>query len=78
MTNRADMVDNIIDASVILAILTVIILKLCGVITLPWLWLTCPLWIPFIIGVFLMLSLITILTTKGILNLIKEKKNERN
>ena len=46
-----EIIDRIVDAVICLAVITVIVLKICGVITISWLWLLAPLWIPFGIGV---------------------------
>ena len=43
--------DRIADVLIIIAIITVIVLKLCNVITISWLWLTSIVWIPFLVGV---------------------------
>lgn len=48
---NGEIIDRIVDAVICLAVITVIVLKICGVITISWLWLLAPLWIPFGIGV---------------------------
>ena len=45
--------DRIVDIVIIGAILTVIILKIVGVITISWLWLFSPIWILFGLGLIL-------------------------
>lgn len=42
--------DRIADVLIIIAIIAVIVLKLCNVITISWLWLTSIVWIPFLVG----------------------------
>lgn len=42
--------DRIADILIIIAIIAVIVLKLCNVITISWLWLTSIVWIPFLVG----------------------------
>ena len=44
------MEDRVADIIIILAIAAVIILKICGIITLSWLWLLSPIWVSFGIG----------------------------
>ena len=78
MTLKTDNDDTIIDICIFSVALILVILKICGVITIPWIWLTSPIWIPFIIGLLIMFSVIGITTIKGIIRLIKERKNERN
>lgn len=46
-----EIIDRIVDIAIVAIILAVIVLKICGVITISWLWLLAPLWIPFGIGV---------------------------
>jgi len=46
-----EIMDRIVDIVICLAAIAVIILKICGVITISWLWLLAPLWIPFGFGV---------------------------
>lgn len=46
-----EIMDRIVDIVICLAVITVIVLKICGVITISWLWLLAPLWIPFGFGV---------------------------
>lgn len=54
--------DRIVDFFIIGAIITVIILKLTNVITISWLWLLSPIWIPFGIGcVFAFVFLIVVI-----------------
>ena len=42
--------DRFVDITLIIIVLTVIILKLTGVIKLSWLWLLSPIWGVFLIG----------------------------
>lgn len=57
--------DRMVDAIIIGAILTVIGLKIAGVITISWLWLLSPIWILFGIGTVLaiMLTILCLITT---------------
>ena len=62
--------DRIVDGIIIGAILTVIGLKIAGIITISWLWLLSPIWIlasiGIILGIFLtILCLITTYIHKG-------------
>lgn len=59
--------DRIVDGIVIGAILTVIGLKIAGIITISWLWLLSPIWILASIGIILgILLTILCLITKHI------------
>lgn len=49
--------DRIVDAIIIGAILTVIGLKIAGIITISWLWLLSPIWILFGAGTILAIAL---------------------
>ena len=48
---NGDIMDRIADIIICLAVITIIVLKICGIITISWLWLLAPLWIPFGIGI---------------------------
>lgn len=43
--------ERIVDVVICLAVIAIIVLKICGIITISWLWLLAPLWIPFGIGI---------------------------
>ena len=73
-----DFSDRLVDIILILGIIGVIVLKIVGVITLEWIWLLSPIWVPFGLGIVLLIVLVTILMIKGFYNLFKERKNERN
>ena len=47
-----------------LLLVAFIILKLCGVITWPWLWVLSPLWIPITLGFLLMIIIAIVLFIK--------------
>ena len=58
-----EIIDRIVDAVICLTVIAIIVLKICGVITISWLWLLAPLWIPFAFGlavaiIFIILFLI--------------------
>ncbi len=57
--------DRMVDAIIIGAILTVIGLKIAGVITISWLWLLSPIWILFGVGMILaiVLTILCLITT---------------
>lgn len=42
--------DRIVDIVFIIGVVAVIVLKIIGVITIPWIWLLCPIWGLLIIG----------------------------
>lgn len=58
--NRVDQNDNWIDGIIITGVITVIVLKIAGIITIPWIWLLSPLWICAIAGI-IGLSAITLI-----------------
>ena len=64
--------DRIIDGVFILLVCLIIYLKIIGIITIPWLWLFAPIWIPFLLGCGLAICLLVIFLITGAL-----KKNER-
>jgi len=64
--------DRIVDGILICGIITIIILRICNVITWPWKWILAPIWIPLGIGVILALIFAIVI----IIYCIKEKINE--
>jgi len=70
--------DKFLDIFLLLCIVTVILLKLTGVITVSWLVLFSPILIIFLLGAILISLAIFVIVTKGIIEMIKENKNERN
>lgn len=70
--------DKIIDISLILFVLTIIILKCTGVITIPWLWLTSVIWIPFMFGLLFSICMVIFAIISKLYDNIKEKKDGRN
>ena len=64
--------DRIVDGVLICGIITIIILRICNVITWPWKWILAPIWIPLGIGVILALIFAIVI----IIYCIKEKINE--
>ena len=54
--------------AILLAILF-IVLKLTGVITWSWLWVLAPIWISFVIVVFILISIVIIANNKGLIPL---------
>jgi len=55
--NEEKVIDRIVEIGFGIAVIAVIVLKICGVITISWLWLLAPLWIPFAAGIILGLIL---------------------
>ena len=68
------MEDRIADILIIGAILTAIILKIVGVITLPWIWLLSPLWLLFGVGCILAIAFTLIVIIEQEIN--KRRKNK--
>ena len=66
--------DRVADLIVVGAILTIIILKITGVIKLSWFWLLSPVWLLLSAGVILAI----IVTIGCLINTIRRTKNERN
>ena len=71
--------DKCADIFILLAVLTVIGLKIGGIITIPWVWLLAPIWVTFLVG--LVIACIVLVLFLGTLVVdkieIKENKNER-
>ena len=60
------MEDKIIDIAIILGCIAIIVLKIVGIITIPWLWLLFPIWGLFAIGIIMaIIFFIMILINKG-------------
>lgn len=69
--------DRFIDAIIIGAILTVIALKIAGVITISWLWLLSPFWILSGLGIILAVILTSMCLINTHINKGEKKRNER-
>ena len=65
-----DTEDRVVDIFLLIGLVAVIALKISGVITIPWLWLLSPLWIPFLI----MVAGMIVITIWFIIDTIKEKR----
>lgn len=50
-------IDRFVDVIICGAVIAVIIFKLVGIITIPWLWLTSIIWIPFLFGIVLTMAI---------------------
>lgn len=66
--------DTVIDIFVILSIIIIIYLKCIDIIPIPWIWLLCPIWIPFLIGIIVA----TVLVCKLFFVFLEEKRGEKN
>jgi len=71
-----DLVEKIADYTVCIIIIAIIILKLVGVITISWWWLTAIIWVPFLVGMGLVTVLMIALAIERTYYKIKEKINE--
>ena len=65
--------DKYIDIFIILCVVTVVVLKLTGVITWSWLWLTAIIWVPFLIGCVIATGIILLAIIQNTIEKIKEK-----
>ena len=65
--------DRIVDVVVIIGILGIIIAKLAGWITWPWIWLTAIIWIPFVAGLAIAIGFLLIMIIEYIIEKQKEK-----
>ena len=65
--------DRIADIFLIIAAITVIILKITNVIKISWLWLTSIIWIPFALGLVLIFVLIIWYEIEVIIDMIRRK-----
>ena len=73
-----DFEDKVVDY-ILLGIVTIIlILKITNIITVPWVCLLAPLWVPLVFGFALMIISLIIIIINAIIKTIKENKNERN
>ena len=73
-----DFEDKVVDY-ILLGIVTIIlILKITNIITVPWVYLLAPLWVPLVFGFALMIISLIIIIINAIIKTIKENKNERN
>ena len=52
--------DRIVDLALLFAIVAILVLKIIGVITISWIWLLAPIWIPLGLG-FILLIIFTIM-----------------
>lgn len=68
-----DFEDKCIDILIILCIVAVIVLKITGVITISWLWISAIIWIPFLIGCVLAIGIILLAIIENAIEKIKEK-----
>lgn len=65
--------DRVADIFLIVAAITVIILKITNVIKISWLWLTSIIWIPFALGLVLTFVLIIWYEIEVIIDMIRRK-----
>lgn len=72
-----DNTERLVDITVITIIISVIILKIIGVIKIAWFWLLSPLWILFGLGVAICVVITSSVIIMDLINRIKERKNER-
>lgn len=69
-----DSSDRVIDIMLVGAVIAIIILKLTDIIKVSWLWLLCPLWIPFTIGLGLAIILVIVYISEVIICKINNKE----
>ena len=69
--------DKVVDIVLLIAVIVVVILKLCNVIKISWLWLLSPIWVCLIVGTAVMFILLIVYLITAIF-IDKENKNERN
>ena len=72
-----DNTERLVDITIIAIIISVIILKIIGVIKITWFWLLSPLWILFGLGVAICVVITGSVVIMDLINRIKERKNER-
>lgn len=60
-----------------LTFIVFLVLKLCNVIDWSWWWVTAPLWIPFAIGVAILLIIVIIALIGTLIDNIKHKRRRR-
>ena len=64
--------DRIVDIFIVTAIITILVAKIAGWITWPWIWIASIVWIPLVLGVVLCILVMCILIITTIINKIKE------
>lgn len=69
--------DRLADIFIIGVIVTILVLKLTNVITIPWIWLLSPIWILFGIGFIFAIAVTLICLLQEYIHK-KEKNNERS
>jgi hypothetical protein len=60
-----------------LTFIVFLVLKLCNVIDWSWWWVTAPLWIPFAIGVAILLIIVIVALIGTLIDNIKHKRRRR-
>ena len=60
-----------------LTFIVFLVLKLCNVIDWSWWWVTAPLWIPFAIGVVILLIIVIVALIGTLIDNIKHKRRRR-
>lgn len=65
--------DRVADIFLIVAAITVIILKITNVIKISWLWLTSIIWVPFTLGIILSIGMFFFYLGIILIDKIKEK-----
>ena len=64
--------DKMADIFIVIAIIAILIAKIVGWITWPWIWIASIVWIPLVLGVVLCILVMCILIITTIINKIKE------
>lgn len=64
--------DRVVDIFIVTVVIAILVARIAGWITWPWIWITAIIWIPFAIGLALLVSLICILIIIAAINKIKE------
>ena len=76
--DQSSIFDHIEDIIILGFIITVLLLKLTGVIKISWFWLLSPIWGTFVLAVVILVIMSIVAIIINIYDKIKEKKNERN
>ena len=69
--------ETLTEISIIVGIISIIVLKIMNVITIPWIWLLSPIWILFLLGCIFAVFYIGIIIIRILIEDKRREKNER-
>ena len=69
--------DKCADIFILLVVLTVIGLKISGIITIPWVWLLAPIWVTFLVGLVIACIVLLLFLGACVIDKIEIKENKK-